>query len=267
MRDTGHVNEQGPLPLQRAGISHAEVESQLQKISHSKALEGKWAQKRLLEYLVRESLGGNLQRLRVAAICKTVFRRYSPGDSRARKEAGYLRDSLDDYYASPEADPAEIRLSIPEGGYVVYALVPPAAVIRSRDREIDRPGRAFISEPANGSEVYSRVTFRGRIEGIDLDLRLWLVLATPAGVLYPQCRVKRNNQPDWQEEAGVGRPMWGTSENVEYAMHLVTADVDGDFAFHEFLKSGRDGFGHLMPSDCRLMDSKRYVRRDIRTKE
>jgi hypothetical protein len=263
MRDAAHGKEAAPVPLAQAGIPRPEVEWQLEKLRGSRALEGKHSEKNLLEYLVRESLAGNLNRLRVPTITDELFGKYLPGDSRARREAGKLRKHLEEYYASSAAQPGEVRFTIPDGQYVVHAPKAAGAIIQSQSQKAQEGPIARIFDPAMDAEVHQRVSVRGRIEVLNLDLRAWLVVKTPSGQLYPQCRVRRNN-PNWQEEVRIGYVVWGSEEGIAFEITLVAADAEGDAAFYQYLKSGEDGFGPLMPADCEVLDTIRVIRRDIR---
>jgi hypothetical protein len=262
MGDSEHPTEDEMVPLSLADIPHGEIDKQLEKLCHSEALEGKRSEKRLLAYLVRESLAGNVKRLRVPEITKALFRRYDPGDSRVRGDAGRLRGYLDVYYASSEAKPGEIRFTIPTRQYVVHAPKTSGVSAQSRARQQARP-IASILEPANNADVYQRVLVRGRIDALDVDLRPWLVVRTPVGDLYPQCRVRRAS-PEWEEEVRIGLLQWGADEGAVYEINLVVADADGDAEFYQYLKSNRDGFGPLLPTDCAVLDARRVTRRDIR---
>jgi hypothetical protein len=134
--------------------------------------------------------------------------------------------------------------------------------VRIPDRS-DRHPHAAILEPADHAEVYQRVTVRGRIDGLHPDLQAWLVVGTPVGDHYPQCRVSRS-APEFEHEVRIGLLQWGSNEGAEYVIHLVAAQADGDAAFYHYLKSGRDGFGPLLPTDSQVLDSKRVTRRDLR---
>lgn len=248
-----------PVPLWQAGIAQADIDRQLEKLLHSEALEGKGSEKRLLRHLVGESLAGNGQRLSVSAITKALFREYVPGDSRVRGDTAKLRWFLDAYYAS-EAGAGELRFTIPTRQYAVHAPRASAPIDASPQA---RPA-ACILEPAADAEVYQRVPVRGRIDALDLDLRPWLVVRTPVGDLYPQCRVRRKS-PEWEEEVRIGLLQWGRDEGAVYEINLVAAGADGDVEFYQYLKSNRDGFGPLLPTDCTVLDAKRVTRRDIRS--
>lgn len=134
----------------------------------------------------------------------------------------------------------------------------PQATHSSKSRMV-----GIILEPAEGGEVYQRVTVRGRIDALHPDLRIWLVVETPVGDHYPQCRVSRKSE-QWESEVRIGLLQWGSNEGAEYVIQLVAADADGDAAFYQYLKSGRDGFGPLLPTDSTVLDSRRVVRRDLR---
>jgi hypothetical protein len=263
MGDQEHREEDELVPLQQAGIPHPAIERQLEKLSA--ALENKRSEKKLLKHLVRESLAGDVQHLRVAEITDALFGEYLPGDSRVRREIGKLRKSLDAYYASSDAKPGEIRFTIPAGQYVVHVSKSLGQSAEARSHAPEAHVAARILEPPNDAEVYQRVPVRGRVDALDLDLRPWLVVRTPGGDLYPQCRVRRKS-PEWEEEVRIGLLQWGADEGAVYEIMLVAADADGDAEFHQYLKSNRDGFGPLLPTDCAVLDAKRVMRHDIRPK-
>ena len=256
-------DEDDLVPLWQAGIPRADIEAQLDKLCHSYALEGKGAEKNLLKNLVRESLAGNVGRLHVSEITTALFRHSVPGDSRVRGDAGKLRGYLDTYYASAEAKLGEIRFAIPERQYVVYTLK--ASGKSAETHTLQAAAAARILEPARGAEVHQRIPVRGTIDALDLNLRPWLVVRTPVGDHYPQCRVRRKG-PEWEEEVRIGRLQWGSDEDAIYEILFVAADADGDLEFYQYLKANRDGFGPILPTDCLVLDTCPVTRRDIRPK-
>lgn len=104
---------------------------------------------------------------------------------------------------------------------------------------------------------------RGRIDVLHPDLRPWLIVETPVGDHYPQCWISRS-KPDWESEVRIGLVQWGADEGAVYVIHLVAVGIEGDAAFYTYMKSGRDGFGPLLPADCLMLDKKRVTRCDIR---
>ena len=263
MSDVNDRKDDDVVPLAHAGIPHPDIDRQLEKLCHSEALEGKGSEKRLLRHLARESLAGNAQRLRVPEITRALFREYIPGDTRVRGDTGSLRKYLDAYYASSEAQPGEIRFTIPTRQYVVHAHKASGKRTESQAPQPEERPAAQILEPADNAEVHQRVPVRGRIDALDVDLRPWLVVRTPVGDLYPQCRVKRY-KPEWQEEVRIGLVQWGADEGAVYEIMLVAANADGDVAFYQYLRANRDGFGPLLPTDCLVLDARCVIRRDIR---
>ena len=250
------------VPLWQAGIPETDIRRQVETLCHSTAFENQSNAKNLLRHLVEKSLSGTMPR--VAEIAREVFgkKNFDAGDSQVRVETGHLRDYLAEHYASAEAKPEEIEFSIPPRQYVIFAPKSSSSESLSPRRIEPRTGAA-ITEPEEDALVYQRVKVRGYIEGLDLDLRAWLVVRTPCGDLYPQCRVSRN-QPEWEQEVRIGRRQWGSDENTVHEIDLVAADVDADVAFHLYLKSNRDGFGPLLPSDCRVIAARKVMRRDLR---
>jgi hypothetical protein len=67
-----------------------------------------------------------------------------------------------------------------------------------------------------------------------------------------------------ENEVRIGLVTRGTDEGAVYVIHLVAVGIEGDCAFYNYVKSGRDGFGPLLPADCLMLDKKRVTRRDIR---
>lgn len=107
---------------------------------------------------------------------------------------------------------------------------------------------------------------RGKIEALDLDLTVWLVIATPCGNLYPQCQVSRRVD-EWEHEVRIGLLQWVSVEGAKYEILLVAVRADRDAAFYQYLKSGKDGFGPMLPTDSFVLDGKTVIRRDIRTND
>jgi hypothetical protein len=257
MADPAYGKAGDLAPLSQAGIPKADIDRQLEKLCHSEAFEGRTSEKKLLRYLVRESLEGNLDLLTQSQIAKAVFKK-SNSDSRTRKAAGRLRDFLSDYYGSSEAKPDEIRFSLPERRYVVHA--PRASTARVPPPKA-KDGR--ILAPVDKTDVYQRVTVRGRTDNVDLDLRLWLIVRTPVGALYPQCLVTRNSAT-WEAEVRIGLVTLGADEGAIYEILLVAADRDGDIALELCRRTPEGSYGPTLPTDCRVLDSKQVTRRDFR---
>jgi len=121
-----------------------------------------------------------------------------------------------------------------------------------------------ILEPSEGEEVRNHPIVRGRIsEGLDADLEVWVVINTPCRDLYPAYRIPRNST-EWQYEATIGLAQWGADEGAEYIITLVALGPDGDYAFREYMRSNRNGFGPLLPSDATVLTTTKVIRRDLR---
>lgn len=78
--------------------------------------------KKFLDYVVRETIAGNGDRLKGFVIANEVFEKQDPYDAQTttvvRVEAGRLRRRLKDYYDT-EGTGDSIRISMPKGGYAV----------------------------------------------------------------------------------------------------------------------------------------------------
>jgi hypothetical protein len=252
------------VPLGQTGISEGDILRQVETLCHSTAFEKRRNAKKLLKYLVSQALIGRVPRVGEIAAAVLGKRNLDRGDAQVRTETGKLRRHLAQHYASVEAKRDEIRFNIPPRQYIVFAPRMPAGDPGSRT-----PGHsgsrmlAAILEPQDKAQVYQRVTVRGRIDRLHPDLRAWLVVETPVGDNYPQCRVSRSG-PEWEHDVRIGLVQWASDEGARYIIHLVATDADGDFEFYRYLKSGRDGFGPLLPTDSRIVDSKHVTRRDIR---
>lgn len=262
MRDVKWKSSDDLVPLAVANIAEEEVSAQVETLCHSPAFENQENARKLLRYLVGPNLAGKEPTPREIALSGLGMQNFGPGDSHVRNTANKLRECLEEHYASAEAKPGEIRLWLPARRYWIQTPKPLAGNAQS-----PRPTKSrmvgVIVEPAEMAEVYQRVTVRGRIDALHPDLRAWLVVETPVGDHYPQCRVSRKN-PQWECEVRIGLLQWGSNEGAEYVIQLVAADADGDSAFYQYLKSGRDGFGPLLPTDSTVLDSRRVTRRDLR---
>ena len=258
MIDTNKKTEE-MLLLGQAGYTKAAIVRQVETLCHSSEFEDQGKARGLLRFLIDEALAGRVPR--PADIARKLGKQdFGPGDSYVRSVSADLRRLLKAH--NDTAKPGEIRFVVPDKQY--FVLAPRAAAqTETSPISVDSETQGSILEPADRAEVYQRVAVRGRIDALHLDLRVWLVVRTPGGDLYPQCRVTRN-QPEWEHEVRIGRLQWGADENAEYVIMLVAANADGDAAFYNYLKSGRDGFGPLLPSDAVVLDSKRVTRLDIR---
>jgi hypothetical protein len=252
--------------LGQAGIPKPEIDRQVETLCHSPAFDDRDKARELLRYLVDEAVAGRVPS--VVEIARGAFGRkdFDSSDPYVRSVAGKLRESLTRHY-DEHAKPGEIQFKLPTGQY--FILAPRARAVHHEPAPFVRPDNrpvASILEPVQNAEVYQRVTVKGQIDYLSLDLRAWLVVGTPVGDNYPQCRVSRNS-PEWEHEVRIGLLQWGSNEDAEYEIKLVAADADGDSEFYQYLKSGRDGFGPLLPTDSLVLDAKMVTRRDLRPKQ
>ena len=252
--------------LGMAGIPEAEIHAQVEKLTRSPAFESTQRPKQLLEYLVNKALEGKAPR--ASEIARDIFRKDElfNDDAIVRNTMNKVRDCLQTHYTQ-YAKAGEIRLHIRDREYLV--LAPPRATSTTVSRLRLQPESAlgdFISDPENDTQVHFRTTVRGQLTALSFDMRAWLVIKIPVGLYYPQCRISRD-APEWEHEVRVGLAGWGTNEDAVYEINLVSAGSDGDTEFYQYVKSARDGFGFVLPSDCRILDTKRVIRRDIRANE
>ena len=102
-------------------IESKTVVDQLNKILGSDQFAGAFRIKKLLKFLVNETLAGRAHQIKAFTIGKAVFDRASDfdpqGDPIVRINAARLRRHLDAYYENCGQD-AEIRITVPKGTYV-----------------------------------------------------------------------------------------------------------------------------------------------------
>ena len=102
-------------------IAHPDVQAELERVLGSKGFAGAERQRRMLRYIVEQTLAGRIDELKEYAVGVEVFDRdgkYDPRlDSIVRVEAGRLRSRLDEYY-NGEGAAAPVRITLPRGGYV-----------------------------------------------------------------------------------------------------------------------------------------------------
>jgi hypothetical protein len=257
------IDAENLVLLGQSGISEGAIEQQTEILNRSPAFEGTYRAKELLKYLVEEGLAGKVPR--VADVARVVFGKeeFFHDDAIARNTLSNLRERLEEHYAK-HAKAGEIRLHIRPRKYIVFAPLRAGAgnssVLR---RHAKVPPGNYIATPTDDAEVHQLTTISGRLDSLSLDIRAWLVTKIPTGVYYPACRVSRET-PEWKHEVRLGLVKWGADEGTVYEVHLIAAGDDGDYQFYRYLKSGRDGLSSHMPSDCRLLDKKRFIRRDIR---
>ena len=124
-------------------IARSDIQAELERVLGSKGFAGAERQRRMLRYIVEQTLAGRTDELKEYAVGVEVFDRdekYDPRlDSIVRVEAGRLRSRLDEYYNGGGAS-APVRITLPRGGYVAQfeARQPPPPV-------------AAIPEPARRS--------------------------------------------------------------------------------------------------------------------
>lgn len=102
-------------------IAHSDIHAELERVLGSKGFAGAERQRRMLRYIVEQTLAGRTAELKEYAVGIEVFDRdekYDPRlDSIVRVEAGRLRSRLDEYYNGDGAS-APLRITLPRGGYV-----------------------------------------------------------------------------------------------------------------------------------------------------
>lgn len=236
--------------LGQAGYPIAAVEEQVERICASRPFDDQETPRKLLAYLVREALLGHVPQADEIA---SAFG--STGETFASTNTGRLRNRMAEFYNS-HAKRDDIQLAILPKSYIVVA---PRYFGTAG---IDIPASARITEPADNSEVYARVTIRGRIDSLDPDLRVWVVVLADHAY-YLQRRVSRRS-PMFEIQNRPGRTKWGAYEGEEYSFVLIAADIDADFALQASLDRGDDGFGTRLPADTQVLHTVRVVRRDIR---
>ena len=122
-----------------SGPSADDVRAQLARLLASGAFPASVRRRRLLEYVVEETLAGRSDRLKAYALAVFGLGReagFDPqGDPIVRLEASRLRRGLERYYLTDGRDDP-IRITIPKGHYV------PAFEVRDRDAEPERVAAA-----------------------------------------------------------------------------------------------------------------------------
>lgn len=101
--------------------STEEIRSQLERIFQTGPLARANRTRKLLEYIVNQSLAGNARRLKQYSIATEALGRGSDFDPDTdpivRLEASKLRRALEDYYLRSKANDT-VRISVPKGSYV-----------------------------------------------------------------------------------------------------------------------------------------------------
>lgn len=120
--------------------------TQLEKILHSRTLNGSETLKSFLRFVVQKAIDGEESQLRESLIATKVFGRQENYDSRTdsvvRVQAGRLRAKLSEYYAD-EGQNDPLIIDLPKGGYsptfqfreIVEADVPEAAFVETAGEE------------------------------------------------------------------------------------------------------------------------------------
>jgi len=122
-------------------IESKAVVDQLNKILGSDQFAGAFRIKKLLTFLVNETLAGRVHQIKAFTIGMAVFDRTSDfdpqGDPIVRINAARLRRHLDAYYENCGPD-AEIRIAVPKGTYVpIFHRIQPSPVDRKAlDRDV-----------------------------------------------------------------------------------------------------------------------------------
>jgi TolB-like protein len=121
------VPPETPLRSEVQSLTTDQVEELLQKVLNSRIFARSPRIRRLLEYIVRGSLAGNVAVLKEYTLGLEVFDRdssFDPGsDPIVRVEASRLRNRLTTYYAA-EGIADELRIELPKGRYVPTITIP-----------------------------------------------------------------------------------------------------------------------------------------------
>lgn len=126
------------------------------------------------------------------------------------------------------------------------------------------PNVAFILSPKEMAVVSQRLPVSGQTNRLDADLRLWLVVETPNGELYPQYALTRS-LGGWSQHVHIGRVGAGKDTGCEYVVMLVAAGAEANYYFEKYVRGdsdSKDGFGRVHPVDMLILDSRRVVRGD-----
>lgn len=134
--------------MRSAPLAPAAVEAHLEQVLASQTFRSADRSRRLLEFLVRETLAGRSDRLKDYTLGAEALGRGDQFDPRtdpiARVEASRLRARLDVYYGT-EGAADSIRIVIPKGGYV------PVFEGRSVDARAATPASPDVGTPGSRS--------------------------------------------------------------------------------------------------------------------
>jgi adenylate cyclase len=133
-------------------IESKTVVDQLNKILGSDQFAGAFRIKKLLKFLVNETLTGRAHQIKAFTIGMAVFDRESDfdpqGDPIVRINAARLRRHLDAYYENCGHD-AEIRIAVPKGTYVpIFHRIQPSPVDQ---KALDRDACVALLEGESGA--------------------------------------------------------------------------------------------------------------------
>jgi Tol biopolymer transport system component len=107
--------------MERESVSSHEVEAHLDRVLNSATFRGADRSRRLLHFIVSETLQGRADRLKDYTLGAEALGRGEDFDPRtdpiARVEASRLRSRLDVYYAT-DGSSDSVRIVVPKGGYV-----------------------------------------------------------------------------------------------------------------------------------------------------
>ena len=127
------------------------VKGELARILVGPAFQSAPKLTRLLRYLVKEALAGQVERIKAYAIAIDVFDQPASFDPQTnplvRVQVGRLRNLLERYYLNDgRADP--LRIEIPRGGYLPLFQTDPATVQANRLQRDDGPSLRAPCGPA-----------------------------------------------------------------------------------------------------------------------
>lgn len=155
-----HHHETGTRTSTASGPGDAAVRGQLHDVVESDEFAGSERRRKLLQYLVEETLAGRGDSLKAYRIGRTALGRPSGFDPQSdpivRVEIGRLRATLDRYYrAHPEAP---VVISIPKGRYVAEFAMAAANTAFTRNEASARtvqiqPFSAHASESVEAAEA------------------------------------------------------------------------------------------------------------------
>lgn len=182
--------------MDHGGIAPREVEAHLERVLASATFRGAERSRRLLRFIVEQTLQGRADSLKDYTLGAEALGRGGDFDPRtdpiARVEASRMRSRLDVYYATEGASD-QVRIVVPKGGYVPQFEMRPATASVADD---DRGTAAVAHTSAQVSRTWRWSAMWAPLAAAALaSAATWWFVRSPGPANGPEIRLELTTPP------------------------------------------------------------------------